>query len=189
MEGRVLGVFVGRDLGSVTKERQSRVRVTLEGFEGDRHAGMTRLSDTRTPHYPRGTEIRNSRQVSIVSAEEWSSISADMGLPELLPEWLGANLVLGGIPDLTHLPPSTRLSFPRDTVLVVEGENLPCTLPGEVIQGQYPHIPGLFAAFPKATIHRCGVVAWVERGGVICEGDMVAVRVPRQVPYQPALGR
>ncbi len=167
------------------KERRPRVRVTLEGFEGDRHAGLTRLSDARTPHYPRGTEIRNSRQVSIVSAEELSAIAVDMGLPELRPEWLGANLVLGGIPDLTHLPPSTRLLFPHDTVLVVEGENLPCTLPGQVLQDRYPHIPGLVTAFPKEAIHRRGVLGWVERSGFICEGDPVTVRITRQVPYEP----
>ncbi|MCI0693409.1 hypothetical protein L0337_15565 [candidate division KSB1 bacterium] len=50
---------------------------------------MTRLSDARTPQYPRGTEIRNDRQVFIVSAEELAQIATAMKLPEILKQLAG----------------------------------------------------------------------------------------------------
>ncbi len=183
LEGQVESVMVCREPGTIATARQAEVRVSMEGFEGDRHAGMTMLSGSRTPYYPRGTVIRNSRQVSIVSTEELRLVAEAMGLPVLMAEWLGANLALRGVPNLTHLPPATRLFFPEDTVLVVEGENFPCVFPGQVIQAQHPDRAGLATSFPKAAMHRRGLVAWVERPGVIREGDGVRVDVPRQVLY------
>lgn len=183
LEGYVMSVLVGLEPKSLISTRRMSVKVTMEGFEGDKHAGLTRLSDARTPCYPRGTEIRNSRQVSIVSQEELTLIATAMELPIVLPEWLGANLALHNIPNLTYLPPSTRLLFPQDAVLVVEGENLPCVHPGKVIQSQYPDVPKLTTTFPQAAIHKRGIVAWVERPGIICEGDLVRVEVAHQVIY------
>jgi hypothetical protein len=190
LRGVVTHVLVGENRDTVEHDPDAMitvvrwsVRVTMEGFDDDKHAGLTRLSDVRTPHYPLGTEIRNNRQVSIVSTEESTLIAAAIGVPTVLPQWLGANLVLQHIPALTYLPPSTRLFFPGDTVLVVEGENMPCLFPGKVLQRQYPDIPGLAPLFPKAAIHRRGVVAWVERPGTICAADAVRVCVPPQVIY------
>jgi hypothetical protein len=183
LEGYVMGVLVGLEAQSLITTRKAKVNVTLEGFEGDRHAGITRLSDARMPHYPRGTEIRNSRQVSLVSFEELEMIATTMGIPTLLPEWLGANLTLRGIPNFTNLPPSTRLFFPQGVVLVVEGENLPCKKPSKVIQNQYPDISNLAVAFPRAALHKRGIVAWVEHPGTIREGDLVTIEVPHQVIY------
>jgi hypothetical protein len=49
LKGQVLGAFLGLDPRSLVTTRQSEVKVTLAGFEGDKHAGITRLSDGRTP--------------------------------------------------------------------------------------------------------------------------------------------
>ena len=117
---------------------QAQVKVTFAGLEGDRHAGLTHKSDSRTPYYRRGTEIRNVRQVSLISVEELQEIARRMDLPALEPEWLGANLLIQGIPDLTMIPPSSRLYFPDDTVLVIDSENNPCIHPGKVIQSHFP---------------------------------------------------
>lgn len=38
-----------------------RVELDLGGIPGDRHHGLTRLSDSRERHLPRGTVIRNRR--------------------------------------------------------------------------------------------------------------------------------
>jgi MOSC domain-containing protein YiiM len=159
------------------------MRVTLAGCDGDHHAGLTRVSGGRSSRYPRGTEIRNSRQVSILSAEELAEVAAAMGLPEIQPEWLGANLMVEGIPALTLLPPATRLYFPQDTALVVLGENHPCTTAGGAIQAQYPGMAGLAQQFPSAALHRRGIVAWVERAGIIAAGDTVQVEFPDQPLY------
>jgi hypothetical protein len=182
LTGKVSAVFVGTDAHSLVTTKRPQVKVTFEGFEGDKHSGFTRLSDSRTPHYPRGTEIRNDRQVSIVSVEELAQIAAMMRLPEILPEWLGANLLLRDVPRLTQLPPCTRLAFSSGAVLEVEHENLPCKGPGKVIQARYER-PGLDALFPKAALHLRGVVACVEKPGAICEGDEVVVEIPHQVVF------
>lgn len=176
--GQVVGVYVGLDAHTLVTSRTDEARVTFEGFAGDRHAGLTRPSDGRTPHYPRGTEIRNSRQVSIVSAEELADIAAAMGLEILLPEWLGANLLLSGIPGLTRLPSGLRLFFSGGAVLVVEGENMPCPAPGRVIQAAHPGIPGLAPRFVKAARGKRGIVAWVEKPGLIRIGDHVRLLHP-----------
>lgn len=181
--GQVIDVLIASNNRSLVTRKQAEVRVNFEGFVGDKHSGLTRLSDARTTHYPRGIEIRNCRQVSIVSFEELEEMATAMKLPKILPEWLGANLVCRRVPKLTYLPPSTRLFFPEDAVLVVEGENLPCMGPGKVIQSQYPDIPGLKTMFPKTALHKRGLVAWVERPGVIREGDVLRVEIPKQVIY------
>jgi hypothetical protein len=183
--GRVAGVFVGIDPASFVTTRQREAVVTFEGFVGDRHSGLTRRSDGRTPHYPRGTEIRNSRQVSLVSIEELAEVADAIAIPTILPEWMGANVVTTGIPRLTQLPPSTRLFFEGGAVLVVEGENPPCSGPGEVIQLHHPFATGLAARFVEAAQHRRGIVAWVERPGAIHEGDAISIQIPPQVLYSP----
>ena len=132
--GAVLRVLVSEPHIAPLSAPRDKVRVTWEGFEGDRHAGLTVKSKGRTPHYPRGVEVRNTRQVSIVSAEELAAVAEELGVPRVLPDWLGANLMLSGIPSLSLLPPGTRLFFSGDASLVVEAENHPCTVAGEVIQ-------------------------------------------------------
>jgi hypothetical protein len=185
LSGLVVGVLVGLDASSLVTTRQREATVTFEGFAGDRHSGITRPSDGRTPQYPRGTEIRNSRQVSLVSTEELAEIAAAMGIPAILPEWLGANLITAGIPRLTQLPPSTRLFFDGGAVLVVEGENPPCPAPGKIIQEQHPDVTALVARFVEAAQGKRGIVAWVEMPGVIREGDEVRAEIAEQVFHSP----
>jgi hypothetical protein len=81
------------------------------------------------------------------------------------------------------LPPGTRIFFPEDTVLVVDAENMPCVGPGNVIQGYYPDKPKLTQAFPKAAMHKRGVVGWVERVGYINERDEITLLLPAPVTY------
>lgn len=181
--GRVQAVLVAPDRDAIEAQRQPAITLTMAGVEGDRHAGVTMLSGGRTPYYPRGTEIRNSRQVSLVSVEELGEVAAAMRVPAIEPEWLGANVLLEGIPSLSILPPSTRLFFESGAVLVVEGENGPCTIAGAAIQAAYPEAEGLTQLFPKAAIHKRGIVAWVERPGVIVQGDSARAEIPVLAPY------
>jgi hypothetical protein len=168
----------------LVSERVREVRALLGGLEGDRHFGFTRKADARVPQYPRGTEIHNARQVSIVSEEELARMAANMEVPVIEPEWIGANLVLRGVLNLSRLPPLTRIYFPELASIVLEGENHPCVFPGKAIQAQYPDRPGIGKRFPKAAYHLRGVVGWVERPGMIREGDRVRVEVPEQVVYE-----
>lgn len=181
--GTVTQLLIGASQHTLQSSNVDRVRVTFEGLEGDVHTSLTRLSDVRVPHYPRGTIIRNTRQVSILSQEELAEVAAAMALPEVLASWVGANLELRGIPNLTMLPPSTRIFFPDEAVIVVDAENMPCIGPGNAIQDHYPDIPKLAQRFPKAAMHRRGVVGWIEREGYINNGDTVRVMLPPRVIY------
>jgi hypothetical protein len=184
LNGQVLGVLLGLETKSLVTTHCAEITVTFEGIDGDKHRGYTRGADGRTPYYKRGTPIRNIRQVSIVSQEDLHAVAAALDLPEICPEWLGANLLLSGIPDLTLLPPSTRLVFSKGAVLRVEEENMPCMGPGRVIAGQYAN-EKLASRFVKAAYHRRGVVATVELPGTIAVGDTVTLEVPEQIIYKP----
>ena len=180
--GRVIAVLLAQNPDSLVSTRQAQVQVDLQGFSGDKHYGMTHRSGGRTPHFPRGTEIRNDRQVSIISTEEMAQVATSMSIPEILPEWLGANLLLEGISHLTQLPPSTRLFFAQGAVLVVQQENMPCVHPGKIIE-KFNGREGLAPLFVKAALHQRGMVACVERAGSIAAGDVVRVEIPEQVLY------
>jgi len=149
------------------------------GFDGESRAGLTRPSDSRViAQYPRGTEIRNVRQLSILSAEDLAAIASDMGLETLHPSLVGASMVVNGIPDFTHIPPSSRLQDEvSGTTLVVDMENRPCMLPAKPIETLHP---GFGKAFKAAAKSRRGVTAWVEREGVIRLGATLRLHVPDQ---------
>ncbi len=152
--------------------------LTFSGYDGEVHAGVTRPSCSRVlKQYPRGTEIRNVRQLCVVSAEEMAEVALTMGLERIDYAWVGASLVLEGIPDLTHLPPSSRLQGPDGVTLVVDMENLPCQEPAVTIEKA---LPGQGKSFKRAAEGKRGVTAWVEREGVLRLGDVVRLHVPAQ---------
>eukprot|EP01068_Selenidium_serpulae_P016160 Selendium_serpulae@DN6272_c0_g1_i8.p2 len=150
---------------------------------GDAHSGETRPSCARvTMLHPRGTKIRNSRQLSILSAEENEGIAAALELETLDPCWLGANIVVKGIPDFTHIPPGSRLRTAAGTTLTVDLENAPCNWPAKEIESE---VPGRGKKFKKAADGRRGVTAWVERPGPLAVGDAVTLFVPTQRVWAP----
>lgn len=175
LTGTVRAVLVARQAHTTISERQDQVNVSLDGFEGDRHSGLMRPADSRTPFYKRGTPIRNTRQVSLVSEEELAQVAAELGLPELRPEWVGANLLVSGIPAFSLLPAITRLFFSGGAVLLTTGENLPCSGMGRDLQKLFPDVPGLAEGFPRSALHRRGLVAVVEHPGLICQGDEIQI--------------
>ena len=166
----------------LSSRRVPSVAVSYAGLEGESHSGLVRSSCVRVRHqYPQGTEIRNTRQISIVSIEELAEIAATMGIAELQPEWLGANLLVSGIPHFSQIPPSTRMIFSGGASLVVDLENSPCKYPGEIIERHHPGFGNLFA---KAAVGRRGVTAWVEREGHISTGDSISLYIPPQRIYE-----
>jgi len=183
--GRVKQLLLGRDRSEgIEKENVPRLELDFEGVGGDFHRGPTRRSGSDLLGlYPRGAEIRNVRQVTLVSEEELAEIAALMRIPALRAEWLGPNIVTSGIPDLTLLPPSTRLSFPSGASLVVDLENEPCRQVADVIR---MHHPEAGFGFVKAARHKRGVIAWIEHPGTVVAGDAIAVWLPPQRVYDPA---
>lgn len=148
------------------------------GVEGEEHAGLTRPSCSRVvAQHPKGTEIRNVRQFSIISAEELAEIAREMGLEALAPEWLGASMVVEGIPDFSHVPPSARLQTNAGTTLVIDMENRPCLFPAQEIEKEHP---GYGKAFKPAAEGKRGVTAWVEREGPLKTGDEIRLHIPDQ---------
>jgi hypothetical protein len=153
------------------------LNLTFEGIPGDVHAGLTRRSGGREPWYPRGTVIRNERQVSILSVEELAEIGERLALTPFRPEWIGANLVLQGLPALTLLPPRTQLMFPSGATIRIDGDNTPCRHAGRAIVRHVPDRPDLEFGFVKAAKNRRGLVGWVEREGTIRPGDSIMIRL------------
>ncbi len=154
------------------------MRLTFAGYAGEVHGGLTRASCSRvSAQHPRGTEIRNTRQISIVSEEDLTAIAAELGLPGVDPAWMGAGIVVAGIPDFTHLPPSSRLQNDSGATLVVDMENRPCIEPATTIENARP---GHGKAFKAAAQGRRGVTAWVEREGVLRVGDRLRMHLPDQ---------
>ena len=152
--------------------------LTFAGPRGEAHGGETRESCSRVMGlYPRGTTIRNTRQLSVLSDEELQAIAAQMGLPALDPALVGATLVVRGLPDFSHLPPSSRLLADSGACLVVDMENRPCTLPARPIETAHP---GFGARFKAAAQGRRGLTAWVEAEGRLAPGDRLRLFVPDQ---------
>ncbi|TMJ34177.1 MAG: MOSC domain-containing protein [Alphaproteobacteria bacterium] len=163
------------------KSRVDGLTLHFEGIEGDCHGGLTRNADVRTiRQYPRDTPICNVRQITLLSLEELAQIAGIMEIPQVKPEWIGANVVTSGIPDLTLLPPSSRLQFPSGATIVVDMENEPCRYPAEIIAS---HNPQAKVGFVEAAKHKRGVTAWVEREGDITLGDQIAIWIPPQRLY------
>jgi hypothetical protein len=184
LAARVAGIFVAPFDHFETRPVDG-LDLTFAGIDGDFHAGVTRKSGGREPWYPRGTEMRNERQLSIVAADELAIAAQRMGIAEIAPEWIGANLVLADIPHLSMLPAGTMMFFQNGVTLKVDGQNHPCKLAGRSIaENCYLDNPQESALlFPKHAQRLRGLVAWVEKPGRITVGEAITVRVPEQWIY------
>ena len=184
IKGRVTAVLAALG-GDFPTESVASLTMGYDGIEGDYHAGPTRQSGSREPWYPRGTEMRNERQISIVAADELTLAAGEMGIDRIEPGWIGANLVIAGIPLLSMLPPRTQLFFEGGVTLRIDGDNGPCRLAGASIAKNFPEMDetSLALSFVKAAKRRRGVVAWVEKPGVIADGEAVTAHIWEQWIY------
>ncbi|MFC7705647.1 MOSC domain-containing protein [Plastorhodobacter daqingensis] len=177
--GRIEWLGIVPDRGASLRARAvDQVAALFSGPEGEAHGGLTRPSCSRvSAQYRRGTPIRNTRQFSILAHEDLTVIAAAMGLASLDPALLGANMVVSGIPDFSHLPPASRLQAASGATLTIDLENRPCTLPVPEIDAE---VPGAGRRFPAAARGRRGVTAWVEAEGLLNLGDTLRLHVPDQ---------
>lgn len=185
LEGTVSGVYVatGDDFISTAVDA---LDLGFDGIADDFHAGLTRKAGGREPWYPRGTEMRNERQVTVVAADELAEAADAMDIDRIAPEWIGANIVVDGIARLSMLPPRTLIFFAGGATLKVDGQNGPCRLSGRAIADHYPDRDhtALALSFKDAAKRRRGLVAWVEKTGRVAAGEAVTVKIPEQWVYR-----
>ncbi|MBZ9957758.1 MULTISPECIES: MOSC domain-containing protein [unclassified Mesorhizobium] len=162
------------------------LQLGFDGIAGDFHAGITRRSGGREPWYQRGTEMRNERQLSLVSADELALVAERMGLKEIKPEWIGANLLIEGIPHLSMLPSGSLLFFKGGVTVKIDAQNKPCRVAGQSISEHVRAADRDATAllFPKVAKRLRGLVAWVEKSGIVRSGEEISVRVPEQWIYR-----
>ena len=109
-----------------------------------------------------------------------------MGLADLKPEWIGANLVISGIPRLSMLPGGTLIFFEGGATLKIDGQNAPCRYAGRSI-AQHVGMADIEAGsllFPRHAKRHRGLVGWVEKPGRIVAGEGISVKVPEQWIYR-----
>ena len=172
----------GGEYGFVTHPVDA-LTLTYEGIPGDRHAGQTREAGAREPWYPRGTEMRNERQVSLLAPDELEEIAQRLGVPEVKAEWIGGNVVIDGLPAFSMLPASTRLFFEGGAVITIDTQNAPCRFAGRSIAENYPDRPEIELEFAKVARRLRGLVGWVERPGTILAGAAVTAKLREQWIY------
>jgi hypothetical protein len=189
LKGRVVATLAapagGGEYDFVTAPVEA-LALTYEGIPGDRHAGPTRRSGSREPWYPRCTEMRNDRQLSLLAPEELALVAQRLGVPRVEASWIGGNIVIDGIPHFSFLPSGTRLMFEGGAVVVVDAQNGPCRFSGRSIAGNYPERADIELAFAKVAKRLRGVVGWVECPGVISPGTAVTGKISEQWIYPKA---
>lgn len=182
---RWLGVVKTRS-EALRSEPVTEALLAFEGMAGEDHGGLSRASCSRVvTQYEIGTQIRNVRQLCIVSAEEMATVAEEIGVDAFNPAWCGANIVIEGIPDFSHIPPSSRLQSSSGATLTVDMQNRPCNLPAPVINED---APGHGNGFKAAAKGRRGITAWVEREGVLRVGDTIVLHIPDQREWPPMAG-
>lgn len=185
ISARVAGAYIA-PAGDFQTEAVEALSLGFDGIAGDVHAGPTRRSGGREPWYPRGTEMRNERQLSLVAPDELVIVAGRMGIAEVKPEWIGANLLIDGVPRLSMLPAGSLMFFKGGVTLKVDAQNGPCRIAGRAIAenaGMADRDAGALL-FPKVAKRLRGLVAWVERPGTIRRGEDVSIRVPEQWIYR-----
>lgn len=182
--GEVAGVYLAAGRDFITAPI-SELKLGFDGIADDFHLGVTRRSGGREPWYPRGTEMRNERQLSLVAPDELAEIAGAMELPQVLPEWIGANLLIAGVERFSMVPAGTLMFFEGGVTLKIDAQNGPCKLAGRSI-AQAAGMADITAGallFPKVAKRLRGLVAWVEKPGTISHGEKVTLRLPEQWIY------
>jgi len=185
LTARVAGLYAALK-GAFQTEPVAELALGFDGIAGDVHSGATRRSGGREPWYPRGTEMRNERQLTLVAADELAEVAGRMGLAEVRPTWIGANIVIEGVAKLSMLPAGTLLFFKGGATLKIDGQNHPCRLAGRSVaeRAGMDDIEAGALAFAREAKRLRGLTAWVEKPGRIVMDEEISARVPEQWIYR-----
>jgi hypothetical protein len=183
--GRIVAVFVTADVTSKGFQTDTVAGLTLalDGIEGSRHRGWSMPADARVPYLPRGTPMRGTRAVSLVSVEDMAEAAARLKIARIDPRWIGANIVVEGIERLSYLPRGTKLFCDGGAILTVEGMNAPCRGAGAAIAAQTGR-PEIELDFAKVAQRLRGLIASVEHPGIVSADTALTARVPEQWLYR-----
>lgn len=189
-QGKVAGLFTaincGRSASFVTATSEI---LTLDhsGICGDLHSGGTRASGPREPWLPRGSILRNDRQISALCPEELAQIATRLDIPSLPPEWIGGNLLIEGLRGFSRIAPGSRFAFggtwggkgrfDGGAVLRVEAYNKPCRRAGRAISVATGRASHEFDFVKIASALR-GLVLSVDLAGTIRVGDSIVLIAP-----------
>lgn len=182
IKGTITGLFVAQENEFATRPVES-LELTFDGIPGDFHAGPTRKSGSREPWYPRGTVIRNERQLSLLAPDELQTVAQRLEIPELKAEWIGGNIVLDGISNFSMLPPRTLLFFDGGVTIKLDGDNGPCRISGKSIAAEFDGRDDIELNFSKVAKQMRGLLGWVEKPGKIVVGESFEARIPPQWIY------
>jgi|SaaInl4_135m_RNA_FD_contig_31_1247766_length_1108_multi_4_in_0_out_0_1 hypothetical protein len=166
------------------------IRFALDGPEGDLHSAITRKlagHDGRyvqTSDLSQGCEVFNWRTWTGLSVEEMAEVEGALEL-EIPQGCLLENITVSGIPDFTHLEPTSRLIFPShgegddltQAILAVWEENSPCAGVGNRLEEHHGK-PRLCTDFIRAAQGKRGVMGFVLSAGVVRVGDAVNAYPP-----------
>ena len=110
-------------------------------------------------------------------------IARRLNVSHLKAEWIGGNILLDGVPNLTRLPPRTILMFDNGATIRIDGDNLPCSHSGRSIASNFPGREDLEQAFVKHASGLRGLVGWVEKPGILSVDEGFEARLPEQWIY------
>ena len=142
------------------------------GVEGDAHQGVTVKHRSRVRVDPTQP---NLRQVHLIHTELFSELS-QQGF-DVKPADLGENITTKGI-DILALPRGTLLKIGSDVELKVTGLRNPCIQIDEFQKGLLRAV--LIKGKNGELTRKSGIMAVVLNGGVVKEGDVIAVKYPPQ---------
>jgi MOSC domain-containing protein YiiM len=154
-----------------SKDAQPVVRLLAGlGVEGDAHCGATVRHRSRVAQDP---SQPNLRQVHLIAAELFDELRVE-GY-EVRPGDLGENITTAGL-DLLALPTGTRLVIGADAVVEVTGLRNPC---GQIDGFRRGLRAKVLERGPDGhLVRKAGVMGIVLAGGVVTDGDAVAVELP-----------
>jgi hypothetical protein len=182
LSAKIKGLYLAAGDDFVSKSVET-LELSFEGIKGDYHAGLTRRSGGREPWYKRGTEMRNERQLSLLSVEEMEDVAQKLEIEEVDPGLIGGNILLEGVPNFSNIPPRTQMFFPSGAVIRIDGYNAPCAIAGESLQTGQKDRDDIKLGFVKAAKDTRGLVGWVEVPGAIHVDDEVKLRIWPQELY------
>lgn len=185
IEGRVVRLLDAQGFGRFEFRSHSveALELDFEGITANRHRGHTRKADARVPYLKRGAQMRNCRHLSLVSVEDCAELARRLDLNLLDPAWLGANLVVAGIPHFSYIPRGTKLLCEGGAVLNIEDQNAPCSRAAEAIAQANPGRDDIKLTFPKIAKGLRGIVATVEFPALLRVGALLTLRLPEQWIY------